>query len=35
VATAAVIVNAVPNVLAHTPGLITMLDLPPVRGRGA
>ena len=35
VATAAVIVNAIPSVVAHAPGLVTMLDLPPVRGRGA
>lgn len=33
-ATAAVIVNAVPGVVAHAPGLITMLDLPVVAGRG-
>ena len=33
-ATAAVILNAVPGVLAHAPGLITMLDLPVVAGRG-
>ncbi len=34
VATAAIIVNAVPRVLAHAPGLVTMLDLPVVSGRG-
>jgi 4-hydroxy-tetrahydrodipicolinate reductase len=33
-ATAAIIVNAVPRVVAHAPGLITMLDLPVVSGRG-
>jgi hypothetical protein len=33
-ATAAIIVNAVPRVVAHAPGLITMLDLPIVAGRG-
>ncbi|MEX1253386.1 MAG: dihydrodipicolinate reductase [Dehalococcoidia bacterium] len=33
-ATGAIIVNAVPRVIAHAPGLITMLDLPPVAGRG-
>ncbi len=33
-ATAAIIVNAIPRVIAHAPGLITMLDLPPVAGRG-
>jgi 4-hydroxy-tetrahydrodipicolinate reductase len=33
-ATGAIIVNAVPRVVAHAPGLITMLDLPPVAGRG-
>jgi 4-hydroxy-tetrahydrodipicolinate reductase len=33
-ATAAIIVNAVPRVVAHTPGLITMLDLPVVAGKG-
>lgn len=33
-ATAAVIVNAVDRVLAHTPGLVTMLDLPLIAGRG-
>ncbi len=33
-ATAAVIVNAVPHVVDHQPGLITMLDLPVVAGRG-
>jgi 4-hydroxy-tetrahydrodipicolinate reductase len=34
-ATAAIIVNAVPRVVAHAPGLVTMLDLPLVAGRGA
>jgi 4-hydroxy-tetrahydrodipicolinate reductase len=34
-ATAAIIVNAVPRVVAHGPGLITMLDLPPIAGPGA
>jgi 4-hydroxy-tetrahydrodipicolinate reductase len=34
-ATAAVVVNAVPRVLAAAPGLITMLDVPPAAGRGA
>jgi 4-hydroxy-tetrahydrodipicolinate reductase len=34
VATAAIIVNAVPRVVAHGPGLITMLDLPVVAGKG-
>jgi 4-hydroxy-tetrahydrodipicolinate reductase len=33
-ATGAIIVNAVPRVVAHAAGLITMLDLPPVAGRG-
>jgi len=33
-ATAAIIVNAVPRVVAHAPGLITMLDLPVVAGKG-
>jgi 4-hydroxy-tetrahydrodipicolinate reductase len=33
-ATPAVIVNAVPRVVAHAPGLITMLDLPVVTGAG-
>ncbi len=33
-ATAAVIVNAVPRVVEHDPGLVTMLDLPPVTSRG-
>ena len=33
-ATAAIIVNAIPRVVAHAPGLVTMLDLPPVAGRG-
>ncbi|MEX2158245.1 MAG: dihydrodipicolinate reductase [Dehalococcoidia bacterium] len=33
-ATASVIVNAVPRVVEHAPGLITMLDLPLVAGRG-
>jgi 4-hydroxy-tetrahydrodipicolinate reductase len=34
-ATASVVVNALPAVVAHHPGLVTMLDLPPVRSRGA
>ena len=34
-ATAGVILNAVPLVVAHTPGLVTMLDLPVLRGPGA
>ncbi|MDP3767087.1 MAG: dihydrodipicolinate reductase, partial [Dehalococcoidia bacterium] len=34
-ATAAVLVNALPRVVEHGPGLITMLDLPIVSGRGA
>ena len=34
VATASVIVNAVPRVVEHAAGLITMLDLPIVAGRG-
>jgi 4-hydroxy-tetrahydrodipicolinate reductase len=34
-ATAAIVVNAVPRVLAHEPGLVTMLDLPVVASRGA
>jgi 4-hydroxy-tetrahydrodipicolinate reductase len=33
-ATAAIIVNAVPRVVAHAPGLVTMLDLPLIAGRG-
>ncbi len=33
-ATAAIVVNAAPHVVAHKPGLITMLDLPVVAGRG-
>lgn len=33
-ATAAVILNAVPRVVEHSPGLVTMLDLPVVAGRG-
>ena len=33
-ATAAIIVNAVPRVVAHAPGLVTMLDLPVVAGQG-
>ncbi len=33
-ATAAVILNAVPLVVANAPGLITMLDLPVLRGPG-
>ncbi len=34
-ATGAIMVNAVPRVVSHAPGLITMLDLPPVAGRGS
>jgi hypothetical protein len=34
IATAAIIVNAIPNVLAAAPGLHTMLDLPPLRSVG-
>ena len=34
-ATAAIIVNAVPRVVRHAPGLVSMLDLPIVSGRGA
>lgn len=33
-ATAAIIVNAVPRVIAARAGLLTMLDLPPAAGRG-
>ncbi|MEX2245767.1 MAG: dihydrodipicolinate reductase [Dehalococcoidia bacterium] len=33
-ATASVLVNAIPGVLASPPGLLTMLDLVPLRGRG-
>jgi 4-hydroxy-tetrahydrodipicolinate reductase len=33
-ATGAIIVNAVPRVVAHAPGLVTMLDLSPIAGRG-
>jgi len=33
-ATAAIIVNAVPRVVAHAPGLVTMLALPVVAGKG-
>ena len=33
-ATAAVIVNAIPRVVAAQPGLLTMLDLPIIAGRG-
>jgi 4-hydroxy-tetrahydrodipicolinate reductase len=33
-ATAAIIVNAVPRVIAQGPGLVTMLDLPLLSGRG-
>ena len=33
-ATAAIIVNAVPRVVAHAPGLVTMLDLPVIAGKG-
>ena len=32
-ATASVVVNAIPGVLASPPGLLTMLDLVPLRGR--
>lgn len=32
-ATAAIIVNAVPRVVAHAPGLVTMIDLPLISGR--
>jgi hypothetical protein len=35
VATAAIIVNAIPMVLAAAPGLHTMLDLPPLRSVGS
>jgi len=35
IATAAIIVNAIPNVLAAAPGLRTMLDLPPLRSVGS
>ena len=34
VATAAIIVNAIPGILAVTPGLHTMLDIPPLRSVG-
>jgi len=34
-ATAAIIVNAARRVLDHAPGLVTMLDLPPIAGPGA
>jgi len=33
-ATAAIIVNAIDRVVSHGPGLVTMLDLPPVASRG-
>ena len=33
-ATAAIVVNAVPRVAHHAPGLVTMLDLPIVSGKG-
>ena len=33
-ATAAIIINAVPRVVAHAPGLVTMLDLPLIAGTG-
>jgi len=33
-ATAAVVVNCIPPVVAHAPGLITMLDLSPLRSHG-
>jgi 4-hydroxy-tetrahydrodipicolinate reductase len=35
IATAAITVNAVPNVLGAAPGLRTMLDMPPLRSVGA
>jgi hypothetical protein len=35
VATAAIVVNAIPNVLAAVPGLLTMLDMPPLGSAGA
>ncbi len=34
-ATAAIVVNAIPHVLSAAPGLHTMLDMPPVRSWGA
>jgi 4-hydroxy-tetrahydrodipicolinate reductase len=34
VATAAVVLNAVAPVVAHAPGLVTMLDLPVIAGKG-
>jgi len=34
VATAAIVVNAIPRVLAAAPGLCSMLDLPPLRSVG-
>lgn len=34
-ATAAIVVNAIPRVLAAPPGLLTMLDIPPPVGKGA
>jgi 4-hydroxy-tetrahydrodipicolinate reductase len=34
IATGAIIVNAIPNVLAAAPGLHTMLDMPPPRSVG-
>jgi hypothetical protein len=33
-ATAAVVVNAIPLVVNHAPGLVTMLDLPPLTAKG-
>ncbi len=35
IATAAIIVNAIPHLLAVTPGLRTMLDMPPLRSVGS
>ena len=32
-ATAAAVINAIPNVLAASPGLKTVIDLPPARWR--
>lgn len=34
IATAAIVVNAIPRVLAAAPGLHTMLDMPPLRSMG-
>ena len=33
-ATASVVLNAARHVVEHAPGLVTMLDLPPISGRG-